>query len=975
MTCKNLFLFTILCICTLISEAPTTAQGKKQTYKVSAFTIYQSLPVNHTVQGKCRKLVNTEFPGWHVSADKLNGLFTDIYGTPVTLQGGTSTEKAENCIRHQLKQLGVIEGEWKKVSNTEAPKADYVYYTQIIKGHPVVFTSLNFRFTKDGALARITMKNFGEPANNVTPSLTAEQAKSIALQDLSDLTIKSNEISNEWSWFPVPNTTGYELRPSWSFTVAASKTGSVPVRLTGYIDAINGKMLYRTNTIKETSYDVTVKGVVYKNGTLNPATAEALPYLDLNIGSSTYFTDTAGHCAPIGVSLPQSTNIPLKGKWSTVIDMASHGTPAFTDVVSVPGTTYAYPTTSPSSDRHVNAYYHVNRIHDFMKGYFPAFTGMDTSLVTNVDVSFGTCNAYYSGSDINFFAAGGGCNSFAELGDVVYHEYGHGISDHFYQSVTGSTIMNSSLNEACSDIWALSITHNPIMAQNAYTTFGGFGRRYDMMPQVYPIDVDYTGFADPHKIGQIIAGTWWDVGVNIGSPDSMTKLFTDVYFDVPDGPDGTEGTVFQSILIDALMADDNNSNLMDGTPHYSQIVAAFAKHGLYLEQDADITPTELPIQTAGVPIPLSFNLSLMNSDFFHDLTIYYRINGAGTWNPVTLTNSSFHFTGTIPAQPAGTVVEYYFIIHDSLNVANAYFPITCNNSLPAYETTIPYQFGVGLQRSIRDSFESTLNPGWAIGSNPGDDATRGTWILDYPGTTGTGTYPFGDHTTGLGQCLTTGNGVIDTGIFGGTTTVLTPVFDISGFTNPVIEYYRWFSNEAGYENFKKDPWVVKIRDASNNIWKTVESTYQADDNWRRRIFRVSAFLPAGTAKIQLKFFASDSMFSNWVDYGQGINAGAIDDFTVYDSKVHGVSVAGTTPPTTEVFPNPANREIDIKLATGNTGFIWLYDMTGRQIEKIVIEPQNGNYSFNTKGLVSGNYNVVIQANEIILCRKIVVESN
>ena len=142
----------------------------------------------------------------------------------------------------------------------------------------------------------------------------------------------------------------------------------------------------------------------------------------------------------------------------------------------------------------------------------------------------------------------------------------------FTSDITGGTSINDgALNEACSDVWAMSISRNPVLGANAFVGYGGFIRRYDMTPQVYPIDLETNlSLADVHKNGQIIAGTWWDVGINLGSVDSMTKLFTDVYYDVPDGANGTEGKIYQGILIDALTADDNDGNLLDGTPHYSR---------------------------------------------------------------------------------------------------------------------------------------------------------------------------------------------------------------------------------------------------------------------------------------------------------------------------------------------------------------------------------------------------------------------
>ena len=62
----------------------------------------------------------------------------------------------------------------------------------------------------------------------------------------------------------------------------------------------------------------------------------------------------------------------------------------------------------------------------------------------------------------------------------------------------------------------------------------------------------------------------------------MSSLFSRSFLGLATGPDGTEGTVYYDILIDALTYDDNNGNLADGTPHFTQIVEAFAAHGIYL---------------------------------------------------------------------------------------------------------------------------------------------------------------------------------------------------------------------------------------------------------------------------------------------------------------------------------------------------------------------------------------------------------
>ena len=951
-------------------------------YEVSVYSTYRSLQVNTTAADKTTATLNKLFPGWVVTTDKLNGAFTDMYGEPVSANGNTNSDKAQQFLSEQLKKAGIKGTEWAQVSALSARKADYVNFTQVINGHPVVYSWLSFRFTKTGELSRVQIRNHGTPASDGVAKLTAEDAKKAALRDLGGVTVKSAEVSQNWEWYPVPTATGYNLHAAWHFEIDASEQASLPLNLTGYIDATNGNILERTNEVRDASagYDLTVKGMVYKNGTLLPATLEPLTDLELMIDtfSSPFYTDVAGVYNSGGlVPLPAVTDIKLKGKWATVIDSVTSAIPDFSNTVSIPGTTFTYPTTAPSSNRHVNAYYHVGRVHNFMKDHFPLFTGMDFSLPTYVDISAGSCNAFYNKSKINFYSASAGCNSFAEIGDIIYHEYGHGISDIFYKKGSGSSMRNGSLNEACSDIWAMSITHDPVLGANAFVGYGGFIRRYDMMPQVYPMDLETnTTYADVHKNGQIIAGCWWDVAINLGSVDSMAQLFTDVYFDFPDGATGKEGTIFQNILVNALTADDDDANILNGTPHYAQIVAAFAKHGIYLGGEVKMTHTELTHQPPFTPITVNARISMTTKKYAHDVTLYYRANG-GTWNPLVMADSAMTvFIATIPGQSMGAVLEYYFIMHDSMNTPIAYFPTTCNPALPGNQATIPYQFGVGIHSNDANDFESVVS-GWLIGSNKGDDATT-KWRQVVPVKNKTFTnFPSGDHTNDSGKCLITGSGASGTfgaGVAGGTSTVLSPLFSIGRFTMPVVEYYRWFSNEQGYQNFKNDPWIVKVRNSPTASWTTIENTYQGDNNWRRRIFRANTYLPVGSTQLQMMYIISDSVISTWADDGQSVTVGGIDDFFIYD-------IANTleTPalPATkaEVYPNPADNRIQIVLQAGSIGTATLYDMLGRNVAEVSINANTTTYSMDTRNLAPEQYNLVLQTNFSVQSKKIAVVHN
>ena len=954
------------------------AQNQANTYNVSVFKNKGVVAINQDKIAAVIKVAKEAFPAWSVETDKATGYMKDMYGPAIKVPGTGINEWATNTMVQKLRSLDVNATEWQQVSNFSTSKAAFASYVQFFGGHKVAFSKLSFRFTIDGGLVRVQMKNFGQPAD-LTPKLAQADAAAAALDGIDAVSVTSNEISTEWEWFPIPSAHGYTLHPAWHFTIKGNTQSNAPVQLSGYIDAIDGTVLYRINEIKD-AYDITVKGDVYKDGTSSPATLQPLTNLALTIGSSTYYTDTAGYYSNTSLALPLTTGINLSGRWSVVKDMPTGTTPSFSTSITALGTLYTFPTTAPATSRHINAYYHVNRVHDFMKMHYPSFTGMDVALPTNVDLTSGTCNAFYNGSSINFYAAGGGCVSFAQIGSVVYHEYGHGISDKYYTMVNSATIQNGALNEGNSDVWAMCITHNAIVGENAYTT-GGYIRRYDKTAYVYPQDI----IGESHNDGQIIAGAWWDVGVNLGSVDSMANLFTDCYNEAPDGPDGTEGDVYHRVLIAALQNDDNDANLNNGTPHFRQIVSAFAKHGIYLLYDATLTHKELDNQPAGLDIPVTATLNIHNTFFFSNLKLVYKLRGTTTWDTLTMANTGgTNYATSIPALSKGNIIDYYLALTDTLNYTDAYYPAAYSPKLSTLQTSIPYQFGEGLVAKISNTFEDSANvKGWSIGNNTGDNATGGIWIWAVPVVshvrvdTGYIVCQTGsDHTSGSGKCLVTGNtspylGINTADVDFGKTTVITPAFDLTGYANPVIEYYRWYGNDMG-DNPKEDLWQVQLRDSTTAYWKYVDQTYQSDYNWRRRIFALKEYM-SSKSNIQLKFVAQDPSESGLYNNGQSTVEAAVDDFFIYDIESP-AAVAIQAPLKAEIYPNPANEKLEINIPQVNTaGNIGIYDLSGKQLGSVALSSTATHYELDTRMLTPGHYFIVIQTGKTIQSQQVVIK--
>ncbi|MBS1783252.1 MAG: T9SS type A sorting domain-containing protein [Bacteroidetes bacterium] len=962
---------TLLAIGLAFAIAPSFAQQASNNYNRSVF--YNSQLIgggqsreNQQKLGRLQQLM----PGMNARFDRINGSLSDVFGVALNVSGNSPEAKAQFILAQQLSNFGFNLANWQFVVSTPIPNGNYVSYTSKIDGREVVFSSLNFRFTSDGKLERIIARNYGEPDKTISPTLSSDAALQLALNDTKGVIVTNSSIQADWAWFPIPTSNGYKLKPAYAFNIKGVGE-SLPVDLNGYIDAISGQILYRTNAVKE-NVTQTINGNVFKHNPLLPSSNEPLANLKVTVGANTYYTDTAGLLNISTLNTPITATVRLEGKWSKVIASASAGvTPNFQDTITTNGQTYLFRVDTPSTARHVNAYYHVNRVHDFMKKFYPSFTGMDIVLPTNVDVT-GNCNAFYNGSSINFYKAGNGCNSFAYCGDIIYHEYGHGISDKFYASMGKGTINNGALNEANSDIWGISITQDPVLGKGSMAN-GGIIRRYDLAPKVYPVDIQ----GEVHADGEIVAGAWWDVAVNLNSVDSMTRLFTQTYYDTPDGPNGTEGSVYHQVLISALKADDNDNNLNNGTPHFMQIVKAFARHGIYLLGDATLVHKEIPNPPANTPISISANLTLSTPGFFNALYLYYTTRN-GIWDTLSMVaQGGGTYTAQIPAQPEGTMVDYYFGVSDISNFLSATFPMSYIPGA-ASQNTIPYQFGVGINQQLAIDFENPLS-NWTIGNVTNDNATNGLWVQAKPiGSfvngilTGTQVQPNFDHSTGTtGKCLVTANAlstsssISSADVDGGRTSVISQVFDFTGFTDPVIEYWRWYTNNAG-SNPNQDYWTVFIKDSTSPVWVVrVDYTKTTDNSWRRRIFRVNEYMNiANTSrKLILKFQAEDAAPESIVE-------AAVDDIFIYDKAW---STALNDPQSNKaiIFPNPAEKMLTVRLAKVETGHISLYDLTGKEMLRVALDGKT-DYNISVDHLPAGNYFLSIKTAHFIQSQKVSV---
>lgn len=172
---------------------------------------------------------------------------------------------------------------------------------------------------------------------------------------------------------------------------------------------------------------------------------------------------------------------------------------------------------------------------------------------------------------------------------------------------------------------------------------------------------------------------------------------------------------------------------------------------------------------------------------------------------------------------------------------------------------------------LNDEMESPS--GWTVGS-PTDTATAGTWENVDPN--GTTAQPEDDHTPSGTKAWITGQGPVGgsaglADIDGGTTTLTSPRLFLAGTDDPVITYWRWYSNNQG-GNPGTDSWPIEITNDGGLHWTQLELVTENAGAWVKKLFHVSDFLTP-TDNVYVRFVARDIGSSALVEAG-------VDDFKV-----------------------------------------------------------------------------------------------
>jgi len=337
-----------------------------------------------------------------------------------------------------------------------------------------------------------------------------------------------------------------------------------------------------------------------------------------------------------------------------------------------------------------NVLHHFWVVRDWLGSRWPTHSWLGDQVRATVRAS-GYCNAYYTGGTLTFYGEYPGyCEDLGRIADVVYHEYGHGVHDYILAMGTFA----GDVSEGSADFVSATILNDPVLAPDAWGE-GSYIRELDT-DRFYPTDVN----GEVHNDGLIWGSFLWNLRAQwmAAYGDEAGAELTDILFlaTLEQGPTLTD--LAEAVLV----ADEDDGDWSNGTPHACELKDLLDYHGLGtgpigvvqfdhtalgpqsswaesypVEFDLyDLTPdcsgldrdsVKLWYTVGDNPVPGTV-VTVPEVDTGADTAADSGDTGGGTsevvtdysaWTSLPLTRSDRTWTGEIPRQLAGSRVRYF----------------------------------------------------------------------------------------------------------------------------------------------------------------------------------------------------------------------------------------------------------------------------------------------------------------------------
>ena len=508
-----------------------------------------------------------------------------------------------------------------------------IHAPRLIDGIPVRDAYLT-AVIRHGNLVLLGARNWGDVTAARQPAISVDQALATVRSYLADLPNRVSFKKSSLAFVPAAAGDGLAFRLAW---VASPVVEGDLGTWEALVDAASGELLAFEDLNHYATARVVQGGVLPEsNDGMGPEGTEQpgwpMPFADLENGGETLFTDAGGSLL---ACVDGTITTALSGRYmnmsdqcgaiseSTAGDVLDLGTSGGSDCTVPPG---ASPGNTHASR---SGFYEMNRIKEQARAQLPANSWLDEQLTANMNIPQ-FCNAFWSGSTVNFYRSGGGCGNTGELAGVYDHEWGHGMDDN------DANPSISSPGEGIADIYAYLRLNTSCIGRGFLqgSACNGYGDPCVGSPPCDGVrDIDWANRASgvPHDLDFIdpTCGTGGGTPCG-GSSHCEGAVYAEALFDLVNrdlpslfGLDfntaheigtrlsylggGAVGSWYTCTppfggcnadggYLHYLAADDDNGDLSDGTPHMTAIFDAFDRH-----QIACATPTVQNGGCAGGP--------------------------------------------------------------------------------------------------------------------------------------------------------------------------------------------------------------------------------------------------------------------------------------------------------------------------------------------------------------------------------------
>ncbi|WP_070136928.1 choice-of-anchor B family protein [Crocinitomix algicola] len=336
-----------------------------------------------------------------------------------------------------------------------------------------------------------------------------------------------------------------------------------------------------------------------------------------------------------------------------------------------------------------------------------------------------------------------------------------------------------------------------------------------------------------------------------------------------------------------------------------------------------------------------------------EFEVNVKVLDANTLMPVAGANVRFEHTyinATGITDESGEVsIPLYY--QDNYQVFSGKWGFTTSCFVDTMITDETTELILYIEEGIYDDF--TFDYGWSTGGS----AARGFWEREKPVGVDNGDgmlqNPAADMLSDCGNmAFMTGNGTTVTNVEevnDGEVFLLSPIFDLTGYENPHINYAAWFFCMHGAT--PNDTMEVYVLNGIGDF-VLIDQHYNGGlpmGQWNGVSVAVEPLIEL-TETMQILVLLSDYVES------ENVTEGGLDNFSVTEFSMLNVDDQKSFNQDVYIYPNPFQETIHIQGV--DDGQLDIYDVSGRKINSLAVQPQ-----ISLTGLDKGTYFFVVSTKE------------